>query len=361
LTPRSALRRRPFHFALEALVFAAFVAVVVLLRARGLRMDARALRFTLPPMLTSLPRILLAGIGLQVLAALIARRSVLGYLRAFVRPLSLLGWARICVAFMFLTFAYAWLKVCVPLLNRQLWDVELWRLDRVLHAGFSPNVFVVELLSGTGLLPALDLWYSFWVVTVFAAWAWAAAHPDPARRRHFVLACALLSIAGSWLYLALPALGPCYAYPELFAGVAGEVRHAVAAQAALAANYARMVAGRDGSLRQFNPYLGVAAFPSLHVGAHWLFALWARRYARPLFVPLVVATALTFAASLATGWHYAVDGYAGMLLAWLALAVADRLEPVPAPADDQGPRPAATDGGPDGARAVPQSGASSTP
>lgn len=331
MTLPAAPRRRAIPFALELLALAAFVAVVVLLRARGLRMDAHALRFTLPPMLSSLPRILVAGVALHVIVALVRRRRVLGYLREFVRPGSLLGWARICAAFMLVTFAYAWLKVCVPLLNQRLWDVELWRLDRALHLGFAPNVFLVELLAGTPLLGALDLWYSFWIVTVFAAWAWAAAHPDAARRRNFAFACALLSVAGSWLYLTMPALGPCYAYPELFAGVTGEIRHAAGTQAALGVNYARMVAGRDGTLSQFNPYLGVAAFPSLHVGAHWLFALWARRHARAMFVPLVVATALTFVASVATGWHYAVDGYAGMLLAWLVLALADRVEPIPAP------------------------------
>ena len=157
---------------------------------------------------------------------------MLGYLRDFARPLSLLGWARICAAFMLVTVAYTWLKVCVPLLNQRLWDVELWRLDRRLHLGFAPNVFVVELLRGTRLLDALDLWYSFWIATVFLAWAWAAAHPDPARRRNFTLACLLLSIIGSWLYLALPALGPCYAYPELFSDIAGQIRHAAGTQGA---------------------------------------------------------------------------------------------------------------------------------
>jgi membrane-associated phospholipid phosphatase len=63
--------------------------------------------------------------------------------------------------------------------------------------------------------------------------------------------------------------------------------------------------------------------PSLHVGGHWLLMLWARRLARPLFMPAVVGTFLTFLGSLVTGWHYAVDGYIGIVLAqtayWLAL------------------------------------------
>jgi hypothetical protein len=243
---------------------------------------------------------------------------------------------------MLVTFAYTWLKVCIPLLHRRLWDETLWNLDRILHLGFSPNVFFVELLGGTPLLRALDLWYSFWILTIFAAWAWAAAQPELARRRRFAFGCALLTLAGCWIYLAFPALGPCFAYPDVFAANAGEIRHAVATQAMLAKNYAVLLAGRDGSLTQFNPYLGVAALPSLHVGAHWFFALWARRHARRLFVPLAFATALTFVGSIATGWHYAVDGYAGMLLAWLVMLVVDRLEPEapPAPAPDPVSAPA---------------------
>ncbi len=63
--------------------------------------------------------------------------------------------------------------------------------------------------------------------------------------------------------------------------------------------------------------------PSLHVGGHWLVMLWSRRLARPLFMPAVVATFLTFLGSVVTGWHYAVDAYIGIALAqsayWLAL------------------------------------------
>lgn len=94
-----------------------------------------------------------------------------------------------------------------------------------------------------------------------------------------------------------------------------------------------MLAGRTGQLYQFNPVMGVAAMPSLHVGAHFLFFLWARRYERRLALLLALATGLTLFASVLTGWHYAVDGYAGMLLAWICYRLALRFEPPePAPA-----------------------------
>ena len=333
---RRSLARFPRAWTLEIVVVAAALLVVVVLRWRGARMGWRALELMLPSMVSALPKILIWGLVLNVLATLALRRSVAGYLESFFRVRSLLGWVRVCAAFMLVTFAYTWLKVCVPLLRERVWDAELWQVDRWLHLGYSPNVFAATLFSSPPVLHVLDLWYSFWIVTIFAAWAWAAAQPDVARRRGFVFGCALLSIAGSWLYVALPALGPCYAYPAVFASIRNDIPYAVGTQAALAANYARMVAGRSSVLRQFNPYLGVAAFPSLHVGAHWYFALWARRYERRLFVPLAGATALTFLASLATGWHYAVDGYAGMLLAWLAVRAVDRFEPARLDAEASG-------------------------
>lgn len=321
-------RLRTYLPPLELLALGSALAVVIVLRAHDLRVGWRAFEMTVPPMVRQLPQILGAGLLLHALLTLGRRASLRDYLRGFVRPASMILWLRISLAFMVVTFAYTWLKVCVPLLRSDLFDAQLWRLDRLLHFGFAPNVFVVELLAGTPLLPALDLWYSFWVATIFAAWAWAATHPSLATRRNFVFGCALLSVVGSWIYLALPALGPCFAFPELFGEVKGAIRHAAGAQAALAENYAKMVAGRDGSLRQFNPYLGVAALPSLHVGAHAFFALWSRRHAPRLFLPWVAGTALTFVGSIATGWHYAIDGYAGILLAWGVFVVAERLEPV---------------------------------
>jgi PAP2 superfamily len=327
--PRSVALQLARSWSVELLALAATAAVVVLLRAGGLRMGWQAIEFTLPPMVATLPKLLLSGVVIQVVLALAARRSVGGYLRAFFQPASLWSWLRICGAFMLVTFAYSWLKVCVPLLRHDLYDGPLWRLDRALHLGFSPNLFAVTLASGTRLTGLVDRWYAFWLVTVYLAWAWAAAHPDLGERRRFIFACALLSIAGSWIYLALPALGPCYANREVFEEVAPETPMAVGTEAALAANYAKMIAGRDGSLARFNPYLGVAAMPSLHVGAHWLFALWARRRRRRWFLPLAAMTGVTLFASLVTGWHYAVDGYAGMLLAWGAIALADRIDPPP--------------------------------
>jgi hypothetical protein len=325
--PAPAARRRFVLHPFEIAAYALTLIVVAILRAHGLRMNGHAFGWSFVPMIENLPRVLAIGLGLQVAGHLLTRRSLGDWLRRVARPRSLVLWLRLWFAAMALTFSYTWLKVCVPLLRTRVFDPELWRLDRALHLGVSPSIFVTQLFHGTVLTPLFDSWDGLWVTSVLGLLSYGFLADDPRARRHVATAWILLGFAGVFIYLALPALGPCYSFPDVFADVLPRMPDAAAGQRALWGNYVRMIAGRDGSLRQFNPYLGIAAMPSLHVGADWMFALWARRFAPRLFLPLALATLLTFLASLLTGWHFAVDGYVGLALAWLAVRAADRLEP----------------------------------
>jgi hypothetical protein len=312
----------------ELFTYATTLAIVLFLRASNLRMGWKTLEYTVVPMIGILYRPLLVGIALHLGAAAVGRRSPLAWLRAVATPQSILLWLRVWLAAIAMTYGYTWLKSCVPLLRTTVLDPTLWKLDRLLHFGLSPSIFAAELVEGTPVARWLDLWYSAWVTSVMVALAFFFLSDDLRKRRNFALACAVLWLTGAWIYYALPSLGPCFTVPEVFARIRLEMPASSLAQQALWRNYGLMVAGRNGSLREFNPYFGVAAFPSLHVGAHWLFTLWSRRYARRLVPVFAAATLLTFLGSLATGWHYAIDGYAGMLLAWGAVRVADRFEPV---------------------------------
>jgi hypothetical protein len=319
--------RLPLH-PFEGWTYGATLAVAGYLRWRGLRMDWRTVELMAGPMFAQLPRALAFGLLLHAAALLAGRESPRPWLRAVATPASALLWLRVWLATMAVTYTYSWLKVSVPLLRWEVLDPALWKLDRFVHFGVSPSIFAVELVAGTPVARWLDGWYALWLSTVIGMFAYAFLSPSLARRRNFALACAALWIGGAAIYFALPAVGPCYASQDVFHAVRVEMPRAAASQERLWENYVKLVAGRDGSLKRFNPYLGVAALPSLHVGAHVLFALWARRHARRLFLPFAAAAGLTFLASVATGWHYAVDGYLGALLAVAALRLAERFEPV---------------------------------
>ena len=307
---------------MEVAALVAFLSVVVFLRVHGLRTDWNSISYTLLPFFREMPRILLLGIVLQLAwgagRGLVARSAapLREYLRALLRPGWWVLWLRLYLVYGLTVYAYVWLKVSIPLIHYRLFDAELWRLDRWLHFGLSPSVFVAELVAGTPLAGLLGAWYGWWITSVMAVIAFVATGPRPELRRSFMLSCALLWALGAWIYMAFPALGPCYTSPDVFAEVLRDMPGVRQVQQLLWDNYQIMLAGRTELLTRFNPTRGIAALPSLHVGAHVLFYLWARHHLRPLRVLFLLAALLTFLGSLATGWHYAVDGYVGAGLAW---------------------------------------------
>jgi len=55
--------------------------------------------------------------------------------------------------------------------------------------------------------------------------------------------------------------------------------------------------------------------------------LFARGRSRALFVLFAALTAVTFFTSVVSGWHYAIDGYVALLLAWVAFKAGSRSVP----------------------------------
>ncbi len=313
---------RPYPFEIAA--WTGLLATILFLRAHGLRIDRVAFDYTIPPLIPVMGKFFVVGIFSYLLYTALRRDSPRTYLKTILDWRWLLLSLRLWLVFIVFTFSYVWLKVCVPLVNPRLWDQALWRLDTLLHLGFSPSLFMVELTQGTLLAPWLDRWYGWWLLSISIGLAFFCSYPTQLARRQFLFSCVVLWTMGAWIYMAIPALGPIYAFNEIWQQILPEIPHADAGHQLLWGNYQRVLAGwESGQLRAFKPALGVAAMPSLHVGGHWLLMLWARRLARPLFMPAVVGMFLTFLGSLVTGWHYAVDGYIGIVLAqsayWLAL------------------------------------------
>jgi hypothetical protein len=224
------------------------------------------------------------------------------------------------------------LKQYLPAVNEMLYDGPLWRLDAWLHLGIDPAVVATELAAEHGLLPWLDrayvLYYPAQVVVPLLFLLATRLRP---RRGRFFFAYCLIWILGGLVYFAWPSLGPVYYWPSRFVWL-DQAPYAQYLQDLLMRDYVRF--RTDPSYYTVKLYQGVAALPSLHVGVLTLFAIACRPW-RALAVALWILTAVTFVGSMALGWHYAVDGYAGALIAWLAWWVACRLvreEPADVPA-----------------------------
>ncbi len=241
------------------------------------------------------------------------------FLTVTLRPASALDLIRLLAASGLVYFGHFWLKVQVPFLNPRVQDAGLARLDTALHFGLNPGPFALALFPWPPVWRAIDGYYAAFVPLTVAGLAWFVTTPSLRERARFAAGFAYLWITGAWLYVAIPSLGPCYVFPADYAAAAASMPLQTAVQKLLMGHYRMLLtaAARHETIR-IVPLFGIGAMPSLHVAAHAFLAVFARRRTRTVFFIFFAATVLTFYGSLVTGWHYAVDGYAGVLLALLA-------------------------------------------
>jgi hypothetical protein len=242
------------------------------------------------------------------------------------------GWwfmtARIGVASVLVVYVYSWLKLLVPYLHPVSYDLALWEMDRRLFAGHSPNVFFLDLFSAPSLLNTIDFLYSnAFLATLFFAVCIFITLPTEGPRVAYVNGSSALWIAGAWLYVAFPSLGPCYRFQDVWNGVRELIPHTQALQARLMHNYQLVLrlAQHPELTPQVNILLGIGAFPSLHVAFETYVTLWARKVARPLAPLFLFASVVVFIGSVVTGWHYLIDSVAGVVMALVAYGAAVRL------------------------------------
>jgi len=231
----------------------------------------------------------------------------------------------IIVAYVLLAQAYMWGKVFVPAFNHHLVDAALARIDRLVCLGINPNVFLLTIFGGAHDQPGwtaifLDSFYSAFVPMMLGITAFFVTGTSAARRG-FLVAMILLWSSGFWLYIAFPSVGPVFGDPALKTEIAAVFPRAAGMQQVLLNNYQALFRLLRGEAVQIFPGFGIAAMPSLHVGAEALFFFWCvfRKSAwRSIFLMLGL---LTWIGSVATGWHWFVDGLAGVVLAFLAALV----------------------------------------
>lgn len=71
--------------------------------------------------------------------------------------------------------------------------------------------------------------------------------------------------------------------------------------------------------------LSISAMPSMHVASSVLLALLGWRLNRAAGIALTAFAVLIQVGSVHLGWHYAIDGYAGALGAWLIWTLCGKL------------------------------------
>lgn len=268
----------------------------------------------------------LLGIGIRL--AIAARR---GAVRELLNQYRSTGWivdsVRLAIISGLWVHTYGWIKLMTPVLHPQLFDQQLWNFERMICFGYEPSFFLLTLFSAPAMLRVIDWTYAnVFFASLNIVGIFIASSPDRRLRVTFMNSNTLLWLTGAWLYVAMPALGPAYRFPEVWLPLAPLLVRTQTFQHLLMSNYEALQASiRGAPARPIEILFGVAAFPSLHVAFQTLAFLWMRRLTKWGGVVFGAFAVFIFIGSIVTGWHYLVDGIAGAALAGLCYAAALRV------------------------------------
>jgi PAP2 superfamily protein len=311
--------------ALAILIGSQVIALHVAMHLGGPGLHPKTILSSVRQITPKLLMVLAAGVAARAIYELL-RGRLRSYLRGVATPSWLLGSAALALAAGLTVHAYAYLKLMVPLAHQASFDPLLWMIDRWLLFGLSPNVFFLTLFHEPPLLRALDWSYAAFFYPVLAGFLVFFLSLRSNRLR-FAIASGFagLWLAGAWLYLLVPSLGPCYAFSALWDASREFLPISHLTQIRLMDHYSKLLGVKQGMApNSINPALGIAAFPSLHVASQLYAALWVRRLEPWLGFALLLTVGVLFVGSIVTGWHYMIDSVAGLAMAWGAYRLSAR-------------------------------------
>lgn len=213
------------------------------------------------------------------------------------------------------------LKGAIGVLHPFSWDVFFRNLDSALSGGVLPHEWLHAITDNPIAVSIVNFNYNLWYFVILGAYfAVGMAARNSADRMRFLNAFMLLwLIAGVFIAFVFSSAGPVYYRrlglgsdyaPLMTALYAAAEHHQIWALSTQETLWEGFIGERKGSA-------GISAFPSLHVATSVLVAIYATHCKSKLAIPAWIFAAGILLGSVVLAWHYAVDGYAGALLAVL--------------------------------------------
>jgi len=215
------------------------------------------------------------------------------------------------------TFTY--FKAAIPLFHPFSWDARLAALDQALHGGHAAWEWLQPVFGNPYATAVVNACYHLWFFVTYGVLVWQALSlARPRLRMQYLLTTLLLwSLVGNLAATLLSSAGPVY-----FGRVTGIADPFAPLMAYLhQANDVVPVMALQVQDMLWQAYLGngtdigagISAMPSLHVATAFSYALVGFAVRRWLGILFAAFAALIMIGSVHLGWHYAVDGYAGIL------------------------------------------------
>jgi hypothetical protein len=229
------------------------------------------------------------------------------------------------------------LKLMIPAVNPFSWDQTFMKWDNVLHGGIDPWRLLQPLMGYPAVTMVVNVVYNCWFIVMFSILYWQLfSVRDPTLRMRFFYAFILNWILnGTVLAMIFSSAGPCF-----YHGVTGldyfEPQMSYLWQVAQH-GYAPAISTQDMLWRSYKETgigigVGISAMPSVHVSSAFLFMLIGWKAGRLPGILLTAFFLFILLGSVHLAWHYAIDGYAGCLVAaalwWSLPFLLRRLNPV---------------------------------
>ncbi len=243
-------------------------------------------------------------------------------------------WARSIPAILIVMLAfsaYSDFKGLIPLMNPYCWDVTFMEIDRSLHFGYDPWQLLQPVFGGAIATQAINFGYNVWFLVMFMFWLSAGwSKSDSGWQRQFLVSFLLAwIIGGTLLAILFSSMGPTFydlvdANNNPFADQVAWM-YAINETHTLWSLHAQEML-REGYLNPAHGKLsGISAMPSMHNATSSLFVFAAFRIHRALGFVMLAFLAVIVIGSVHLAWHYAIDAYAGILIAVFVWLLAERL------------------------------------
>jgi len=248
-------------------------------------------------------------------------KALLADIRDFCRsPQRIANGLPIVAAMLVFNKALLELKPAIPQIKPFAWDAALAAFDRSLHFGVDPWRLLQPVLGYDWVTFAINCGYNFWFLALFGLWFWFGFRPDftQLRTRFFLTYMGAWWVGGGMLALYFSSAGPCYygliGLPDDPFTQQMAYLYGVNSRLPIWALDAQQLLW-DGYTGKLPRALGISAFPSMHNAMATIFVLVGFRLHRWLGILFSINLAVILFGSVHLAWHYAIDAYAGILIA----------------------------------------------
>ncbi len=217
---------------------------------------------------------------------------------------------------------YLSLKSSIPDISPYKWDLTFLVWDRALLFGQDAWQVTHSIFGSAYAAQVIDEIYILWIYVLFAGVFVAALQrlDDPRRTAYLVATGLSWAIAGSLTAILFSSAGPAYV-ERLF----GDATYAPLMTRLEQIDQTNELSALQIIERLWKGYsgidgvksVGISAFPSMHLCMATLNTLYAFRFGRLWGWVMAGFTAMILIGSVHLGWHYLVDGLAGIAFALL--------------------------------------------